>query len=73
MDVRVPHQPKQGEKTPYVLEITIPKNQLKVLQDALCYASWQFYEGGAYPQSSVDFLSNLHDLIKERTGVTGEE
>lgn len=67
MDVAV----KLHGKSQFELKIALSKNQLQVFQDALRYSAWQFDEGGSDPQSSVDLLYKLHDLIQKQTKVKG--
>lgn len=72
MEVKLAKGPGQLNDPNFWLDLKLSKKQVKVLQDALSYAAWQFSEGGSDPQSSIDFLNKLHDKIEEVTGVTGD-
>lgn len=58
-----------SKKPTYELKLQMSKKQLAVLQDALGYAAWQFYEGGGEPESSIKMLNDLYDEIKKQTGI----
>jgi len=53
----------------YEVKMLLTKEQVQTLQDAIDYSAWQFEEGGADSDESIQFLRDLHKEIKGHTGI----
>lgn len=51
------------------LTVTVPANEIPLLQDILSYSAWQFKQGGGETPEDIEKIWSLHRIIKELTGV----